>query len=365
MGFGFARLALACGLVIAATVAVAGGNAANRDGQPTFDAVPGPGRVTYGENIAYRATFTNTGGSNFTHVRFRMRIPYAQFGSPPYPAATPVANTCPSTPVVVSTANGPEWTCEFGNLGPGTAGIPQLVLTVVWKVPVLTSQDNCENCLKTNGRWTIKEGLNDVSDPNDAFPFGGIDRAATLLSAESETLDPTNATEAGGYELKQSCADAFGAGSLRTKPKLDTVTNAFSSTVCVPDYTIPPSLKNDLGVATTIVEGPRTTGPGHPYLGQSVVCIAALGQNCGAEGSYDPQDFGTDAPVIFVFRIADDALLKGDKITQLYHNGEALPSCATNPTNANGCAEPIIPPKGKVKVWTLVGKARTNGRWEW
>ena len=78
MGFGLRRFALACVLVVAATVAVAGGSAANRDGDPHFDAIPGPGRVTYGENIAYRATFENLGGSTFTQVKFRMRVPYAR-----------------------------------------------------------------------------------------------------------------------------------------------------------------------------------------------------------------------------------------------------------------------------------------------
>ena len=366
MKVGLGRLALACVLVVTATVAVAGGNAANRDGVGTFDAVPGPGRVTYGENIAYRATFTNTGGSNFTHVTFRMLVPYAEYGSPPFATASFVSSTCPSTPVIASTLNGPEWRCDFGNLGPvGSGTAPQLVVTVVWKAPTLDKADNCPGCLKTNGRWTIKEGINDVADPNDAFPPGGIDRAATLLSAQSDTLDPTNATEAGGYELTQSCTDAFAAGSLRTKPNLDPTANQVSTTVCLPDYTIPLSNRNDLGLATTILEGPGDDGnpDGHPNLGRSDVCVADFGLNCPGG---TPHDFGTTTPATFVFRILDEAILpKGDKITHVYHNGFELPTCLANPTYEHGCVVTIDPPKGKVKIWTVVAQARTNGQWTW
>ena len=362
MGFGLRRLALACALLVAATVAVAGGSAANRDGLATFDVVPGPGRVTYGQNIAYRATFENIGTSNFTQVKFRMRVPYAQFGSAPYPQAAFVASTCPSTPVTVSTANGPEWICSFPNLG----SLQSATLTVVWQAPTLASAENCDGCLKTNGRWTIKEGVNDVSDPNDAFPASGIDRSATLLSAEVGSIDPKNSSEAGGYELTTSCTDALAAGSLQTKQALALSTNPVSTTVCLPDFTIPPANGTDLGVATTIVEGPGDDGnpAGHPSLGRSDVCIAEFGQNCGLTTTV-PHNFGTDTPVTFVFRILDAALPKGEKITQVFHNGQALPSCLDNPTNANGCVVSIDLSNGKVKVWTIVARAPTNGPWTW
>ena len=47
------RLLVACLAVAASAVAVAGGSAGNRVGTPTLEAVPGPGAVSYGENIAY------------------------------------------------------------------------------------------------------------------------------------------------------------------------------------------------------------------------------------------------------------------------------------------------------------------------
>ena len=361
MGFGLRRVALACVLVVAATVAVAGGSAANRDGDPHFDAIPGPGRVTYGENIAYRATFENLGGSTFTQVKFRMRVPYAEYGSQPYQVASNPRSTCPTTPVTITTSSGyDEWICSFPNL---PAGSQPLVVTVVWTVPTLAKVDDCDGCLKTNGRWTIKEGINDVADPNDAYPVGGFDLASTLLPAESSTLDSKNAAEAGGYELKQSCTDALGAGSLRTKPTLDLATNPVSTTVCLPDYTIPSSAKDDLGLATTILEvsGDDGNPDGHPSLGRSDVCIADFGLNCPG-GAAHP--FGT--PATFVFRILDDAILpKGDKITHVYHDGFELPTCGSDPNFVHGCVDSITPGKGKIKIWTVVAKAKTNGSWTW
>ena len=41
----------------------------------TFNAFPGPGEVTYGEDIAYRATLDNKSGTTLTHVIFRQQFP--------------------------------------------------------------------------------------------------------------------------------------------------------------------------------------------------------------------------------------------------------------------------------------------------
>lgn len=370
MRFGVRRLALACLVMVGAIVVmVPGGSAGNREDstEQFFDAVPGPGAVTYDENIAYRATFTNTGNSTFTHVVFRMRVPFvAASGSQPYVEATPVDDTCPSTPVTINTVNGPEWTCDLGMLGPGTAGEAQLVLTSVWRVPALTLAGDCPGCLVTNGRWTIKEGLNDGSDLNDAFPPGGIPVAATLLSAESETLDSTDTTLAGGYEI-EACTSPLAEGSLRTKPSLNASSNPVSTTVCLPTI---PSNATDLGLATTIVEGPLQPGnPGHAALGRSDVCVATLGTNCGVFGDYTPQLFDADHPITVVLRFADGALERNQTITRVWHNYDALtnpdplPLCTPpNPVPLNGClVQPPDRSNGRDKVWTAIVKTLTNG----
>ena len=339
------RLALACAVVLTTFAAVGAGSAANRTGVPTFDAFPGPGTVTYGENIAYRATFRNAGGSTFTHVIFRMRIPYVELGSPPYEEATPVVSTCPSTPVVVSTSRGPEWTCDFGKLVPGSGTAPQLVLTVIWRVPPRAAATNCD-CLKTNGRWTIKEGVNDTSDPNDAFPPGGrdVERDASRLRVGRKRV-------AEGRRVRDrpvSCAGTDPPGNLRTNP-LVSLTNPVTTTVCLPPF---PITVTDLGHATTITE---TSGNAR----RAEVCIAALGTNCGA--GYVDATFA--APyVTLVFRVAAGALPKNYTITQVSHNGVVMTAatCA-----ASGDCVLSIDLDKKKKIWTIVVTSGTNGLYDW
>ena len=351
------RLALV-GVALAATAAVAvgGGSAGNRVAEHSFEVVPGPGRVTYDENVSYRAAFTNVGSSTFTHVIFRMRVPKAVIGATTLTASF-AGSSCPTTPVTVQTPSGPDWTCDFGKLTPGTEGVEQLVLSIVWKIPPSTLA-TCPDCLVTNGRWTIKEGVNDTADPNDAFPPGGKVVTATLL----DTSGATAQVEAGGYELPSPCTDALGPGSLRTTQTVTKV-NKVSSTVCLPAFSPSGSY---LGLATTILETDLDDGnpAGHPTLGRSAICVAALGENCGAEGSYTPFLFAT--PIKFVFRISGEALAslpkKDREITQVFHNGAALPKCPS--TDPNGCYTSIAFDKQK-NVWTVQAQARSNGLWGW
>ncbi len=318
------------------------GSAGPRAADATFDAFPGPGQVTYGQQIAYKATFKNTSGTTLTHVMFRQGYPVA---GGVY--ATPVANTCPSTPTTISTATGPQWICDFGNQSTNAG---PLALTVVWQVPTLASTDNCVNCLVSNGRWTIKEGTNDVSDPNDAFPPGGTTVPATLLASNaggSELL------KAGGYETAPaSCADPTGSGNLRTNPVVS-LTNPVSTTVCFPAFTIPSGNRVDLGYATTISE---TAGNAR----HSEVCIVDLGTNCGP--SYVDANFAPLA-VTHVFHVADGALPKGYKITTVSHNGG--PATVQGACDPSGFCVVSITLENKTKIWTIVVTSPTNGYFDW
>ena len=121
MRFGVRRVLLAC--VVAASalaVLVPAGSAGPRKVSFTFEAVPGPGQVTYGENIAYKAQISNTSGTTLTHVIFRMRKPFAGSETSPDLVAVFQNSTCPQNGgqgVNVTYADGTsEWTCDFGNL---------------------------------------------------------------------------------------------------------------------------------------------------------------------------------------------------------------------------------------------------------
>lgn len=337
---GWGRLALALVVLVGAVVIVSGGSAGPREASATFAAFPGPGQVTYGELIAYRATFTSLSGTSLTHVRFRQSVPVV--GSF---AATYDSSTCPSTPTTVSTPSGLEWVCDFGQVA---AGSPELELTIVWRAPVLPDDpDGCSSCLVSTGRWTVKEGINDPADPNDTF--GLTTTAATLLAGDGggETL------LAGGYETAYTSCATSASGNLHTQQAIS-IANPVSTTFCLPAgaFTVIPPGSGDLGYATTIAE---TTGNAR----HSEICIAALGTNCGS--SYVDANFFPNV-VTVVFQVADAALPKGYKITQVFHNG-ALLNAAT--CAAVGDCLLSINLDNKTKIWTIVATSGTNGQWDW
>lgn len=336
------RLALAGAALVATAVAVGGGSAGQRAALVTFEAFPGPGMVNYGEFISYRFTFENTSGTTLTKVMARQSVPVAASQH-----ATFVASTCPSTPTTITTSSGPEWICDFGNQ---PADAPPLALTVVWKVPTLASTDNCVDCLVSNGRFTTKDGPNDVTDLNDAFPPGGLTVTATLLAAGAgggETL------LAGGYETTSvACTNPTDPGNLQTNPVIS-LANPVSTTACFPPFVIPPTNLVDLGFAAVLRE---TAGNAR----HTEVCIAALGTNCGA--TYLDATFG--APyVTHIIHVADGALPKGYRITGLSHNGNP-------PLEEGECSGPgecvlLIDLDPQTKIWTLIATSDTNGLWDW
>lgn len=322
------RLMAACLAVLGAAIAVAGGSAGNRDGNGTLAAVPGPGSVTYGENIAYTATFDNTSGAVFTHVVFRMPAPIATFEGDEYPA-TFVAASCP-----VTIANGVV-SCDFGQLRPEE--VPER-LTMVWKAPTIPSQTGCPSCLVADGSWFIKEGK--ATNGNEEFPVGPVPARLLAAEASQETL------AAGGYELG-ACT---GGSSLKTNQAVSAA-NPVSTSFCLPAFA---TSGTDIGLATTITEEPGNAQ-------KSEVCIAALGQNCG--GTYTAADFGP-SQVTFVFRVADAALPKGYKITQVFHNGEFL-TAATCARTVNPECLVSISLDNRTKIWTIIATSETNGPWTW
>ena len=337
------RFALALLVVAGAVVLVSGGSAGPRTPtsiKVTFDAFPGPAEVTFGEYIAYRATFKNETGTTLTKVRFRQTYPTA-LGE----LAVPIDSTCPVEASTITRPDGKqEWICDFGT----RSGPAPLALTVVWQVHPLEGEANCPGCLVTNGRWTVKEGTNDVGDPNDSFPPFGKDVPATLLASGS---GGNEFLKAGGYETTPaSCAGTDPPGSLRTNPVLHADDNPLSTTVCLSFALTDEQLKTDLGYATTITE---TEGnPRH-----SEVCIAKLGTNC-TPGHVDEvfSDY-----ITHIIRVADAALDNGEKLTGISHNNAALQPCPN--TDPNGCLFSMNL-DNKTKIWTFIALSKSNGQWD-
>jgi len=371
MSLGWRRVVLLCVAAASAiAVLVPGGSAAERAVSFTFEVVPGPGEVTYGQNVAYKAEISNTSGTTLTHVIFRMRKPFVGPVEAPVPAAQFVDSTCPQNDghgVEVTNADGTvEWTCDFGNLPAYTTDPTvkaQRTLSVVWGVLPSANLDDCPGCLQAIPRVTVKEGLNDQTNPNDAFAPRNQQVPATLLAADSENSH--NYKSAGGYETT-ACTPGSGPSSLLTKQKLDALLNKVSTDVCITQI---PTSDINLGLATTILEGVSHPGnPGFAQLETSDVCVAAPGVNCGAYGAYLAQVFDADHPMTVVLRIPDALLLKSQTLTKVWHNADQYPNplslCGSGPVPLNGClVENPTLSKGAAKdrFWTITVKTLTNG----
>jgi hypothetical protein len=345
------RLALVCLAVVGAAIGAAGGSAGNRTAEVTLEAFPGPA-VTAGENIAYRTSMKNTGSSNFTHVELRQRVPVAKTGGVDHPAML-VSSSCGAV-----VRNG-EAVCTFGSLRSGAT----VSATLLWGAPTGAS---CSGCLETDATWLIKEGK--PTNANEAFKTDLV--KASLLGGDGSQ----EKQQAGGYETASAnCTSA--TGNLHTNQALSS-SNPVSSTVCLPAFTVPQG-GVDLGLASLIVESSTHQHEGgHPELGQSDVCVAAFGQNCG--GTYTPQNFAPNV-VTFIFRIHNSALTtvstlslkhggppppSSKKITQVFHNGFLLPKCSVAPNYVHGCFVSITQ-DSSTKIWTVTARASTNGYWDW
>ena len=157
------RLLVACLAVAGSAVAVAGGSAGNRVRAPTLEAVPGPGAVTYGENIAYKATFSNDGGSTFTQTKFMM--------------APPVIGTARRDRRFVTSCgtfdSSGVLTCDFGqpdrparSRGSRSSGSPGRRRR--------SSSCTGTDCLIAEETWLIKEGK--TTNGNETFPAAATAR---------------------------------------------------------------------------------------------------------------------------------------------------------------------------------------------
>ena len=361
MSSGLRRWVLPCAVLVAALVAVGVGSAGPRN--PTsvvadFKAFPGPAQVSYGENIAYRATLHNDSGSTLTHVIFRQTYPVGAS------VTGPVDSSCPqgASSTVFNADGTPKWwACDFGQV---SATAPDPVLVVVWRVPppVDPSKDCKTGCFETTGFWSVKEGLNDTTDPNDAFGRSTV--TAVLLSTGDNASEKL---KAGGYETTGSAScDDPAAGSLRTKQKLS-ADNPVSTTVCLPAFTLPAGSK-ELGYVTTITEtllaNSTTPNPRH-----AEVCVAKLGETCpdsndpSADAVFFDPNSANPLKITHVFRVLADSIPKYT-ITQVSHNGITMD--ATTCSTKGDCVLSIdlVNVKG-TKTWVIKVTTGSNGYFDW
>ena len=340
---------LILGMIAVLVMAVASAPAANRDADFSFADFPGPGEVTFGKNVSYRASLFNdpeAGNSTFTHIRFSMTRPVTTVaGVPRY--ADLVYSSCESAPYAGLTST--EYSCpETARLGPGA---PKLEVTVVWQTPGPQSappvaptacQSNAPvtNCvLETTGTWSIKESNNTTPSP-DTF---AIDEATTLL------VQP-NPQTAGGYALTTIAAANCTTDSANLVTNLNVGQgNKIATAVCVSDK--PANNVLNPGLAIEIVEQAGETGGG--FTDTSTICIPNPDLDCPvADEELDSFPFPADNPATFIFRIPEIGFPKGEKLDVAYHNGSEYTDFACTFVR-----------EGKTKIWTVTCPATSNGEW--
>jgi hypothetical protein len=339
------RIALAFVVLAGAVVFTTAGSATQRLADATFKVFPGPGKVTYDELIAYRATFETKSTSTLNKVLARQTIPVAQGQE-----AVIDSHTCPTTPVIVPIDGGPdEWICNFGTVLPGA---PKLVLTTVWRVPTLDQETICTDCLESTGKWTIKEGIHDIPNPNDTF--GEAQLLATLIPKGDIPETNGETLLAGGYEnaSANSCAESSSDGNLKTHGVISLANPIITKYCLTAAAFLPPFIpvgSPDQGYASTITE---TLGNAQ----HTEVCIAKLGTDCGTNLD---QNFFPGAVVTVVIQVADGFLDKGYQITTVSHNGVEMTAATCAATG--DCVLDIDLSNGKFKVWTILLTSGSNG----
>ena len=151
--------------------------------------------------------------------------------------------------MIVPVADGPDaWVCDFGTVLPTT---PKLVLTVVWNVPPLEQQTVCTGCLTSDVKWTVKEGVNDLDDPNDAWAKATL-LATVLPEGEIPEAGKGETLLAGGYENAAASCAGSSAGNLKTQGALG-VGNPIITKACFPEGVFPLT-GQDRGYATVLTE---------------------------------------------------------------------------------------------------------------
>jgi hypothetical protein len=312
-------LAAAGLLVIAVGTAPAG----NRDPEPTLVGFPGPGEVTYGQNVAYTATLPNEQSSTFTHAQFHNPIPTTSGGS-----ATLKYASCPGT--LTATA----FVCN--EITVRSHEIAKV--TIVWQTPPSGSSSNCPTtspCMTNRTFWTIKEG---TGNPGSSGP----DTFDSPVVATSLLVVP-DFSEAGGYALN-ACTNPATQKSLETNSAVGP-TNKLATKVCA--STVPGQLF-DPGVAIEIDEGPGTG-----ITESASICIPAPGQSCVTTG-YQPWLFSPRAT--FTFTIDNTTLPKGEKVDKVFHTVFTERVDVTN-----DCTIKIV---NKTKTTSVTCFSSFNGGWD-
>ena len=339
------RLVLGVALLAMAAAALFGyvagsAPAGNRNPTATLQDFPGPHQITFGKNVAYSATLTDTGSSNFTHVTFSMTRPSTQVnGSTVY--ANLLYASC-DTDGTFEGLTATSYSCpEIAQINSGATA----KIVLVWQTQSAPAGASCAppttTCqLTTTSKWIIKEGTGHPGSAGpDTFPAGPVVTGLLLQP------DPG---QAGGYPIAP-CTSTSNP-SLATNQALGT-TNPMSTAVCAP--VVPQGDVLNPGLVVTINERPGHTNE-NGFTDVSEICIPDTGQTCPET---TPFHFPSDKLATFVF-VYDNNAFKPLKITKMYDNNVQVSS---DPTQDPYCNTPVV--DNNNKITTVTCHSSTNGPW--
>lgn len=314
-------------------IATATAPAGNRNPVVELVAFPGPGEVTYQQNVAYTATLQNTQSSTFTRLQFHNPIPTTIVSGSPVQAVLKYAS-CPGS------LSATTFSCNEITL---TAGQTAKV-TIVWQTPAAGSSSNCPPatpvCMTNTSFWTIKEGTGKTgSSGPDTFPSSTV---ATSLLVVPDFV------EAGGYALTP-CTPGGSQTTLATNLSVGS-SNPLATKVCA--STMPGQLHSP-GLSVEIDEGVGQFNLGVTQT--AFVCMPGPGGACpetpgyGSSG-YTPWTFSPPAEITAI--IDNTTLPSGEKIDIVKHDGVVVTSTCT------------ITVDNKAKTTTVSCDAPANGGWD-
>ncbi len=246
-----------------------------------------------------------------------------------------------------------------------------VTLTVTWKAPgdaslpgCLVDPDKAIHCLKADGTFLIKEGKQ--TNFNESFT---VSEDASLIGVSIDN-EVNRDKRAGGFEttgFKPTDCET-GSSSLATHQDLSSTNNGL-------DLLLPADVPDgqDRPGSSRVDRGGGADGRAWSPVPRAVDDLRrGVRRELRSAGDVPRTRLRHErSPITVRIRVLESALLPGDSITQMFHNGKALPWCTDtstkpptdNSTNANGCVVSINRSSGPNKIMTLIGKAKTNGPW--
>jgi len=276
--------------------------------------LPGPGEVTFGQNVASTLTVSNPSANPWNKVLVSAPAPETELGTETLKSTLVYTNGCPGPLTSGTVGTSDTVICDLGTLDP--RGTEAYTLLFVWQVPSGGSSTDCASapCITNTVTVTGSEGTSGPDGP----PSQHEDTFSPVVETTLLDSPDTDKRNAGTYVFS-SCGNPAVEKSLETNQIVGTG-NPLATKVCAP--TVPGVLDSpgDPGLVATITERPNTASERSQGIRTQIsqICIPDVGERCETAG-YDPWDFSPFATNTFTI---DDTAVKGGPITKVFYDDD-------------------------------------------